>query len=82
MKSYEIEDWALQIIDQVVNNKPNEDSRIELKTGWIDSKKAARRIAGHANSCQGEPILWLIGVDEKSQSVPGVSPNEFTTVHF
>lgn len=78
MRLHEIEHWALRIIDQVVNNKPDEDSRIELKREWPDAQKAARQIAGHANSCRGEPILWLIGVDEGSQSVPGVSPNELS----
>jgi hypothetical protein len=65
MKATEIDAWALRVIDQVVSGKPNEDSRVELKADWpIDYSKAARRIAGHANAARGDPILWLIGVDQ------------------
>lgn len=65
MKPSQIEFWALKVIEQVEAGQPNEDSRVELKSEWIDPKKAARLIAGHANAARGEPILWLIGVDEK-----------------
>jgi len=65
MKTSEIEAWVFQIVDQVDNNQPNEDSRVELKRTWIDTYKAAREIAGHANANRGEDILWVIGLDEK-----------------
>lgn len=65
MRTHEIESWARSVIDQVNAGQPNEDQRVELKAGWIDAHKAARRIAGHANAARGGPILWLIGVDEK-----------------
>lgn len=72
MRLHDIENWALNVIDQVNAKQPNEDSRVELKTDWPDPYKAARRIAGHANASRGEPILWLIGVDEKT-GVKGAS---------
>ncbi len=65
MRSHEIEAWALKLVDQVRNGQPNEDSRVELKAEWPDPRKAARRIAGHANAARGVSILWLIGLDEK-----------------
>jgi hypothetical protein len=65
MRPHEIERWTLNVIDRVNARQPNEDQRVELKSEWIDPYKAARRIAGHANSAHGEPILWLIGVDEE-----------------
>jgi len=65
MKTSEIEAWVFQIVDQVSNKQPNEDSRVELKRTWIDTYKAAREIAGHANANRGEDILWIIGLDEK-----------------
>jgi hypothetical protein len=52
-----------------------EDSRVELKQQWPEIEKAARRIAGHANSCFGTEILWIIGLDEDS-GVVGVQPDE------
>jgi hypothetical protein len=61
-----LETWALQVLDRVAAGSPLEDSRVELKADLIDPIKAARRIAGHANAARGEPILWLIGVDEST----------------
>src|SRR5262249_7998798 len=68
----DIEIWALKVINRVQLKQPHEDSLVELKREWIPPSKAARRIAGHANAARGEPILWLIGVDEK-QGVQGAT---------
>lgn len=78
MNATQIENWALNIIEMVKNNAPVEDVRVELKREWPDYVKAARRIAGHANSSFGEPILWLIGLDEHL-GVVGVSQNEISS---
>ena len=75
IRAHEIENWVLEIIEQVESGQPNEDYRVELKAEWPDAKKAARRIAGHANAAHGEPILWVIGVDEKKGAV-GVNNEE------
>jgi hypothetical protein len=75
MTPFQVETWALRVIEQVQNKEPIEDSRVELKREWIDANKAARRIAGHANVARGDPILWLIGVDEVS-GVHGAVHNE------
>lgn len=64
MKKIQIEGWALRVVEQINSGQPNEDFTVELKREWPDAKKAARRIAGHANAAQGDFILWLIGVDE------------------
>jgi len=76
MKPHEVESWALRVIDRVKKNQPVEDSRIELKAGWIPPGKAARRLAGHANAAGGTFILWLIGVDEE-EGVVGADYAEF-----
>ena len=65
MNKNEIENWALRVINQVHDHQPNEDFRVELKTEWIDPLKAARLIAGQANAAHGEPVLWLIGVNQE-----------------
>jgi hypothetical protein len=71
MKHFDIEAWALRVIDQVRRGQPNEDARVEIKAAWPnDPYKAARQIAAHANPAQGQPILWLIGVDQKG-AIPG-----------
>lgn len=75
MRTHEIESWALSVIDRVRSGGANEDSRVELKREWIPPDKAARRLAAHANSALGQPILWLIGVDQKTGDVTP-SPND------
>jgi len=70
-----IEAWALQIISRVEGRFLVEDSRVELKRVWPDQEKAARQIAGHANSSFGSDVLWIVGVDE-STGVVGVAPEE------
>jgi hypothetical protein len=70
----EIEHWASQVIERVLRHEPVEDDLVELKSDWPpDAAAAARRIAAHANGARLEPILWLIGVDEKSALVKGAS---------
>ena len=64
MKTHQIENWTLDIIERVGQGQPVEDFRVELKANWIEPIKAARRIAGHANAAKGAEILWLVGVDE------------------
>lgn len=64
MRKSELEAWVLDVIDRVEAGQPNEDSRVELKHEWPEPKKAARRIAGHANAAGGDQILWIIGVDQ------------------
>jgi hypothetical protein len=75
MRARDIEFWALNIIERVELKQRNEDTLVELKSEWIPPSKAARQIAGHANAARGEPILWLIGVDEK-QGVRGADLQE------
>ncbi|MCI0427906.1 MAG: hypothetical protein L0Z46_07830, partial [Nitrospiraceae bacterium] len=77
MRAQDIEAWVLQIVDRVKNGQPIEDVRVELKSTWPDDpKKAARQIAGHANSARGEAILWIIGLDEEKGAVLGAAYNE------
>lgn len=44
MRKHEIENWVLQIVDQVKVGQPNEDSRVELKTEYPEPKTAAWQI--------------------------------------
>lgn len=75
MRLVQIESWALDVIHRVDAGQPNEDARVELKADWIDPQKAARLIAGHANSARGDPVLWLVGVDQV-RGVVGVDHKE------
>lgn len=77
MRTHELEHLVLEIIERVNTKQDIEDSRVELKREWIEPKKAARRLAGHANAARGESVIWLIGVDEDS-GVTGASKEELS----
>jgi hypothetical protein len=78
MRPVEIEAAAYGYLEMVTAGRKIEDSRIECKATWPDDPwKAARQIAGHANAARNDWIMWLIGVDEKAQAVPGVDPEEY-----
>lgn len=79
MRQHEIESWVYDIIERVQKCQPIEDSGVELKSEWIDPTKAARQIAGHANAARGKPILWLIGINEKEGTIPGVYFKDFAS---
>jgi hypothetical protein len=72
----EIELWVRDVVSAVRQGQPVEESRIGLKSSWIEPRKAADRLAAHANAARGVPILWVIGVDEKNRRVTGVDPLE------
>jgi len=76
MRAQDIEAWVLKIVDRVRASQPVEDFRVELKAAWPDnSYKAARRLAGHCNAARGEPVLWIIGLDEE-KGVVGAAQSE------
>lgn len=77
MRAQELELWARDIVEKVLSNQPVEDSRVELKSEWIEPEKAARRLGGHANAARGDSILWLIGIDEKNRMLATIDPVEF-----
>jgi hypothetical protein len=72
MRKSQLEAWVLSVIARVEAGQPNEDARVELKSEWPNPKKAARRIAGHANSAGGDIILWIIGVDQETGVIGAV----------
>jgi hypothetical protein len=75
MRPQQIETWAISIADRVRDGQRVEDTRVELKATWPDPTRAARQIAGHANASRGDPVLWLIGVDE-DRGVTGAEPED------
>lgn len=83
MRSLEIETWVLRVIGQVERGAHAEDGLVELKSKWPSPETAARQIAALANAARGEPVLWIIGVDETT-GVCGADPAElanwFSTV--
>jgi hypothetical protein len=62
---------VIQLVDLVLAGRRIEDDLVECKGEWPDPQKrsAARQLAGHANKARDEPILWIIGLDEKTHSL-------------
>ena len=65
LRRIQIEARALQAVEAVLAGGRVEDDLIECKADWPDESKV-RQLAAHANAARGEPIIWLIGVDENS----------------
>lgn len=85
MTPSQIEAQAIRAIDALRRGTNTEDARVEFKRQWpIDCDDsdhgyadAARRIAAHANAARGEPILWIIGVDESTGEISSTGDLEF-----
>lgn len=79
MRTQEIENRVNGVVAAVLAGSPYEDSVYELKTDWIDPEKAARRIAGHANAASPDPVIWIIGIDEKAKKIMPPASNDLST---
>jgi hypothetical protein len=77
MRLHEIELWARRAVEALISDGVREDDLVEFKREWIPAAKAARRLAGHANSMAPAPILWIVGVDEKNRVVVGARQSDF-----
>lgn len=79
MQPHQLENLIMETADRVLARQPIEDSRIELKSKWLDDHHdAARQLAGLANASRGEPVIWIIGIDEKSHQIVGASDVELS----
>lgn len=76
MNTQQLQILLQPIIKAILDGRPVEDTRIEVKSVWIDHSPAAHRLAGHANASRGEPIIWILGIDEKKRKVTGVDTFE------
>jgi hypothetical protein len=75
MTRVQLEAWVLSIVDRARQRHSNEDSRVELKSELPEAHKAARRLAGHANAAHGAPVLWVIGLNERTGEAVPKSPD-------
>lgn len=76
MTPHELEIWTRTVVDGALSGQPTEDSRIELKSEWVEREKAAHQLAAHANAVSGTRILWIIGVDEKRRALTNPAVTE------
>lgn len=81
MELQRLEARVIGIAEAALAGRQIEDDRVELKASWPEAgHKTARQIAGHANASGGEPILWVIGLDERRRRLgdaSGVEPADW-----
>jgi hypothetical protein len=81
MLPQEFELRVRQAVDNALQGKPNEDSTVELKAEWIDTRKAAKQIGGHANAAHGQNLIWVFGVDERNRQLTSIDSSELSNWH-
>jgi hypothetical protein len=65
MSPQQLEAKVLSIVMAIRAGMPIEDDVVECKREWPDPGRW-RQLAGSANCAAGEPILWIIGIDERT----------------
>jgi len=61
----QLEEIVLAAIDHLKDGGASEDDRIEFKRAWPEPKKA-RQLAAAANRNRGNPLIYVIGVDDRT----------------
>ena len=65
----QVESAVIRAIQLARNGDSVEDDAVELKREWPEPKKA-RQLAGSANRLNGEPLIYVVGVDEQGKCFP------------
>lgn len=68
MRAVELEMLVQNVVEARRAGRPVEDDRIEFKSDWPDRTKA-RQLAGSANALRGEPLVYIIGVNDQGALV-------------
>lgn len=67
MTSQEVDARVQAAIENLqVGRGVEDDAGIEFKGEWPDPLKKARQLAGAANALRGDPLLMVVGVDDKT----------------
>src|SRR5437763_2002324 len=64
----QLEARVLGLVDTVLSGGRVEDDFVESKSNWPALSKA-RQLAASANSARGDPVLWIIGLDEDAHQL-------------
>ncbi|MBB5790850.1 hypothetical protein [Jiangella mangrovi] len=76
----QIEVRVQDAVTRVLTSGAVEDDLIECKSVWPDPVRKARQLAAMANRATPDPITWIIGIDEKAQTIaapPGVEVSDW-----
>jgi hypothetical protein len=75
VRAIQLETIALRAIASVERGTPIEDDFVECKRDWPMQNKS-RQLAGSLNRAAGDPVIYLIGVDEGTGTFPPITALE------
>jgi len=75
LTSAQLETRVLELVDAVRGGDRIEDDLVECKSRWPSTDKA-RQLAGSANSARGDPLLWILGLDENARQVVPINDQD------
>lgn len=70
MRRQQLEAIVLTAVERLRAGGAIEDDLIECKRVWPDPVKVARQLAGACNRANGEPVIYVVGLDEKTGLAP------------
>jgi hypothetical protein len=72
MRAIDLEARVISAVDRIRTGQQVEHDLIECKRSWPQESKA-RQLAGSLNRAGGDPVVYIIGIDEKTGDVHDVS---------
>ncbi|MGM9474694.1 hypothetical protein ACS5PJ_22205 [Pseudarthrobacter sp. YS3] len=75
MRAIDLEARVITAVDRIRDGQHVEDDLIECKRSWPQEHKA-RQLAGSLNRAGGDPVIYIIGIDEKTGAVHDVSDTD------
>lgn len=75
MRAIDLESRVITAVDRIRAGQLVEHDLIECKRSWPQENKA-RQLAGSLNRAGGDPVVYIIGIDEKTGEVHDVSDTD------
>ncbi|WP_247046260.1 ATP-binding protein [Arthrobacter rhizosphaerae] len=75
MRAIDLEARVITAVDRIRDKQFVENDLIECKRSWPQENKA-RQLAGSLNRAGGDPVIYIIGIDDKTGGVHDVSDTD------
>jgi hypothetical protein len=75
MRAIDLEAKVITAVDRIRDGQLVENDLIECKRSWPQENKA-RQLAGSLNRAGGDPVVYIIGIDDKTGGVHDVSDTD------
>jgi hypothetical protein len=75
MRPIDLEAKVISAVDRIRGGQSAEHDLIECKRDWPQENKA-RQLAGSLNRAGGDPVIYIIGIDEKTGAVHDISKTD------